>query len=44
VAQAESVVAGLAQARAECACGDRVLVFGSFLTVGPALGWLGLTS
>jgi dihydrofolate synthase/folylpolyglutamate synthase len=44
VAQAESVVAGLAQARAECARGDRVLVFGSFLTVGPALHWLGLAS
>jgi len=35
------VAAGLAQARAECGPGDRVLVFGSFLTVGPALAWLG---
>jgi len=35
------VAAGLAQARAECRPGDRVLVFGSFLTVGPALVALG---
>jgi dihydrofolate synthase/folylpolyglutamate synthase len=35
------VAAGLAQARVECRPGDRVLVFGSFLTVGPALTALG---
>ncbi len=34
------VAAGLAQARVECAAGDRVVVFGSFLTVGPALAEL----
>jgi len=28
----------IAQSRAQP--GDRVLVFGSFLVVGPALGWL----
>ena len=36
-----SVEAGMQQARAECRPGDRVLVFGSFLTVGPALASLG---
>jgi dihydrofolate synthase/folylpolyglutamate synthase len=41
VLAAGSVAAGMAQARAECRPGDRVLVFGSFLTVGPALTWLG---
>ncbi len=35
------VAAGLAQARVESRPGDRVLVFGSFLTVGPALAALG---
>ncbi|MBM4219526.1 MAG: bifunctional tetrahydrofolate synthase/dihydrofolate synthase [Gammaproteobacteria bacterium] len=35
------VAAGLAQARSEGRPGDRVLVFGSFLTVGPALAALG---
>ena len=35
------VAAGLAQARLESRPGDRVLVFGSFLTVGPALAALG---
>ncbi len=40
VLAAGSVAAGLDQARAECRPGDRVLVFGSFLTVGPALAWL----
>jgi dihydrofolate synthase/folylpolyglutamate synthase len=46
-AGAESVVAvadvtaGIAQARAESRPGDRVVVFGSFLTVGPALTALG---
>jgi dihydrofolate synthase/folylpolyglutamate synthase len=34
------VAAGLARARAECAPGERVVVFGSFLTVGPALAEL----
>jgi dihydrofolate synthase / folylpolyglutamate synthase len=34
------VAAGMAQARAESRPGDRVLAFGSFLTVGPALAWL----
>ena len=34
------VAAGIAQARVECAAGDRVVVFGSFLTVGPALAEL----
>lgn len=34
------VAAGLAQARLECRPGDRVIVFGSFLTVGPALAAL----
>jgi dihydrofolate synthase/folylpolyglutamate synthase len=49
-AGAESVVAvadvaaGMAQARAECGPGDRAVVFGSFLTVGPALAWLGAAS
>jgi dihydrofolate synthase/folylpolyglutamate synthase len=38
------VAAGLAQARVECRPGDRVLVFGSFLTVGPALAALGAVS
>jgi dihydrofolate synthase/folylpolyglutamate synthase len=40
VLAAGTVAAGLGQARAECRPGDRVLVFGSFLTVGPALAWL----
>ncbi len=35
------VAAGLAQARVESRPGDRVLVFGSFFTVGPALAALG---
>jgi dihydrofolate synthase/folylpolyglutamate synthase len=38
------VAAGMAQARAEAMPGDRVVVFGSFLTVGPALAWLGAGS
>jgi dihydrofolate synthase/folylpolyglutamate synthase len=38
---AADVEAGLRMARAVCAAGDRVLVFGSFLTVGPALASLG---
>jgi dihydrofolate synthase/folylpolyglutamate synthase len=44
VLAAGSVAAGMQQARAECRPGDRVLVFGSFLTVGPALAWLGVAS
>jgi dihydrofolate synthase/folylpolyglutamate synthase len=44
IAAADSVVAGLRQARAIAGPGDRVLVFGSFLTVGPALGFLGATA
>ena len=35
------VAAGLEQARAEMQPDDRAVVFGSFLTVGPALEWLG---
>jgi dihydrofolate synthase/folylpolyglutamate synthase len=35
------VAAGMAAARLEATPGDRVVVFGSFLTVGPALAWLG---
>jgi dihydrofolate synthase / folylpolyglutamate synthase len=41
VVAVENVAAGMAQARLECRPGDRVLAFGSFLTVGPALAWLG---
>ncbi len=40
----ESVAAGMAQARRECRPGDRVIVFGSFLTVGPAISWLDANS
>ena len=36
------VRAGLEIARQQARPGDRVVVFGSFLTVGPALQWLGL--
>jgi dihydrofolate synthase/folylpolyglutamate synthase len=39
---AASVEAGCEVARATAKPGDRVLVFGSFHTVGPALQWLGL--
>jgi len=35
------VAAGLAQARVDCGPGDRAVVFGSFLAVGPALTALG---
>ena len=38
---AASVEAGCEVARATAKPGDRVLVFGSFHTVGPALQWLG---
>ena len=40
----ESVAAGMAEARIESKPGDRVVVFGSFLTVGPALDWLAAAS
>src|SRR5579862_1273182 len=39
---AESVARGCEMARARARDGDRVVVFGSFHTVGPALEWLGL--
>ncbi|HXQ31278.1 MAG TPA: bifunctional tetrahydrofolate synthase/dihydrofolate synthase [Steroidobacteraceae bacterium] len=39
VAVADSVEAGCAAAAREARAGDRVLVFGSFQTVGPALEW-----
>lgn len=42
VTVADSVAAGCACARAACGAGDRILVFGSFHTVGPALAHLGL--
>jgi dihydrofolate synthase/folylpolyglutamate synthase len=42
VTAAGDVVTGLREARALAGAGDRVLVFGSFLTVGPALGFLGV--
>jgi dihydrofolate synthase / folylpolyglutamate synthase len=41
VVAVDTVAAGMAEARVECATGDRAVVFGSFLTVGPALAWLG---
>ena len=42
VAQRPSVAAGCDAARAIAARDDRVVVLGSFHTVGPALAWLGL--
>jgi dihydrofolate synthase/folylpolyglutamate synthase len=42
VTLAPSVEAGCAIARAAAAPGDRVTVFGSVYTVGPALQWLGI--
>lgn len=39
---APSVAAGCEIARATAEPGDRVIVFGSFYTVGPALQWLGI--
>ena len=39
-AVATDVVAGCQAAEALAQPGDRIVVFGSFLTVGPALGWL----
>jgi dihydrofolate synthase / folylpolyglutamate synthase len=41
--QAASVSEGCELARARARSGDRVLVFGSFATVGSALQWLGYT-
>jgi len=40
--QAENVVAACAWAREYAHRKDRIVVFGSFLTVGPALKWAGL--
>jgi dihydrofolate synthase/folylpolyglutamate synthase len=39
---ASSVEAGCAVAGTSTSAGDRVLVFGSFYTVGPVLQWLGI--
>ncbi len=39
-AVAADVVAGCLAAQALAEAGDRIVVFGSFLTVGPALAWL----
>ena len=39
---APSVEAGCEAARAFARAGDRVIVFGSVYTVGPALQWLGI--
>jgi dihydrofolate synthase/folylpolyglutamate synthase len=39
-ATAADVAAGCETARAMARTGDRIVVFGSFLTVGPALEWL----
>jgi dihydrofolate synthase/folylpolyglutamate synthase len=44
VRRAADVAAGCQLAREAALPGDRVVVFGSFLTVGAALGWLGLTA
>ncbi len=44
VAQSADVAAGCAAARDEAGPGDRILVFGSFHTVGPALEFLGLSA
>lgn len=38
----DGVVPALEAAAGRALAGDRVVVFGSFLTVGPALGWLGI--
>jgi dihydrofolate synthase/folylpolyglutamate synthase len=42
LAHAADVAEGCRAARAAAQAGDRILVFGSFLTVGPALEFLGL--
>ena len=44
VQRAGDVAAGCELARKMALPGDRVVVFGSFLTVGAALHWLGLTA
>lgn len=44
VTSAPDVASGLEAARRECRPGDRVVVFGSFLTVGPALALLAAAS
>jgi dihydrofolate synthase/folylpolyglutamate synthase len=44
VTPAMDVVAGCELAAQAAGPGDRVVVFGSFLTVGPALGYLGLAA
>ena len=41
LAHAPDVAAGCRKARDAARSGDRILVFGSFLTVGPALEFLG---
>jgi dihydrofolate synthase/folylpolyglutamate synthase len=40
VASADSVASGCAIAETMARAGDSIVVFGSFLTVGPALEWL----
>ncbi len=42
VQRQDNVAAACMQARAQSVPGDRVIVFGSFHVVGPALVWLGL--
>lgn len=42
VALAPDVAHGCAAARALAGAGDRIMVFGSFHVVGPALDWLGI--
>jgi dihydrofolate synthase/folylpolyglutamate synthase len=42
IALAPDVAAGCAIAREQARPGDRIVVFGSFYTVGPALDWLSL--
>jgi len=44
VRRADDVATGCRLARELASPGDRVVVFGSFLTVGAALGWLGLAA
>jgi dihydrofolate synthase/folylpolyglutamate synthase len=44
VSATDSVAAGCDCAVAACAAADRILVFGSFHTVGPSLQYLGLQS
>ena len=44
VRAAHSIAAACAAAAAAAESGDRIVVFGSFLTVGPALRWLRLYS